>query len=70
MSALVWWLIPLVACSGALIYVWWSIAAKRRQDTFKSMAEYETFRSAFSPESPTKPESPKTRERASEEPEK
>lgn len=64
MSALVWWLIPLIACSGALIYVWWSIAAKRRQDTFKSMAEYETFRSAFSKEIPTK------RKRASEESEK
>lgn len=42
-----WWLIPLVACSGALLYVWWSIAAKRRQNTYKSIAEYETFRSAF-----------------------
>ena len=46
-SALVWWLIPLIACSGALLYVWWSIAAKRRQNTYKSIAEYETFRSAF-----------------------
>ena len=47
MSALVWWLIPLTACTGALIYVWWSINAKRRQDTYKSISEYETFRSAF-----------------------
>ena len=46
-SALVWWLIPLVACTGALIYVWWSISAKRRQNTYKSISEYETFRSAF-----------------------
>jgi hypothetical protein len=43
----VWWIIPLVACSGALLYLWWSITAKRRQNTFKSMTEYETFRSAF-----------------------
>ena len=47
MSALVWWLIPLTACTGALIYVWWSINAKGRQDTYKSISEYETFRSAF-----------------------
>lgn len=46
-SALVWWLIPLVACTGALVYVWWSIAAKRRQNTYKSIAEYENFRDAF-----------------------
>lgn len=46
-SALVWWLIPLVACTGALIYVWWSITSKRRQNTYKTMSEYETFRSAF-----------------------
>ncbi|MBM3704375.1 MAG: hypothetical protein FJW54_04845 [Actinobacteria bacterium] len=52
MSALVWWLIPLVACTGALLYVWWSIAAKRRQNTYKSIAEYETFRSAFTKENP------------------
>jgi len=51
-SALVWWLIPLVACTGALLYVWWSIAAKRRQNTYKSIAEYETFRSAFTKENP------------------
>lgn len=47
MSALVWWLIPLVACIGALIYVWWSINSKRRQNTYKSIAEYENFRLAF-----------------------
>ncbi len=47
MSALVWWLIPLIACIGALIYVWWSINSKRRQNTYKSIAEYENFRSAF-----------------------
>ncbi|MFM8254104.1 MAG: hypothetical protein ACKN9O_02595 [Actinomycetota bacterium] len=52
MSALVWWLIPLVACTGALLYVWWSIAAKRRQNTYKSIAEYENFRSAFAKENP------------------
>lgn len=52
MSALVWWLIPLVACTGALLYVWWSIAAKNRQNTYKSIAEYETFRSAFAKDSP------------------
>lgn len=46
-SALIWWLIPIVACTGALLYVWWSIAAKRRQNTYKSIAEYENFRSAF-----------------------
>jgi PPE-repeat protein len=51
-SALVWWLIPLVACTGALLYVWWSIAAKRRQNTYKSIAEYENFRSAFAEEHP------------------
>ncbi len=47
MSALVWWLIPLFACIGALIYVWWSITSKRRHNTYKSIAEYENFRSAF-----------------------
>lgn len=47
MSALVWWLIPLFACIGALIYVWWSVTAKKRQNTYKSIAEYENFRSAF-----------------------
>ena len=47
MSALVWWLIPLFACLGALIYVWWSISTKKRQNTYKSIAEYENFRSAF-----------------------
>ena len=54
MSALVWWLIPLTACTGALIYVWWSINAKRRQDTYKSISEYETFRSAFAKDSRVK----------------
>ena len=58
-SALVWWIIPLVACSGALIYVWWSIASKRRQNTYKSIAEYETFRSAFSK---SKSDNPKTKD--------
>jgi hypothetical protein len=47
MSALVWWLIPLFACIGGLIYVWWSVTAKKRQNTYKSIAEYENFRSAF-----------------------
>lgn len=47
MSALVWWLIPLLACSGALIYVWWSILRKKRRNTYRSMSEYETFRAAF-----------------------
>ena len=47
MSALVWWLIPIFACTGALLYVWWSITSKRRQNTYKSISEYENFRSAF-----------------------
>jgi hypothetical protein len=51
MSALVWWLIPLFACIGALIYVWWSVTAKNRQNTYKSIAEYENFRSAFNKKS-------------------
>lgn len=52
MSALVWWLIPIFACTGALLYVWWSITSKRRQNTYKSISEYENFRSAFT-DSPT-----------------
>jgi hypothetical protein len=52
MSALVWWLIPLVACSGALIYVWWSISKKQRRNTYQSMTEYENFRAAFRGKSP------------------
>ena len=58
-SALIWWLIPLIACSGALVYVWWSINSKRRQDTYKSIAEYETFRSAFAKGDSTVTEHPR-----------
>jgi len=43
--------IPLIACTGALLYVWWSIKSQRRQNTYKSIAEYESFRSAFAKDS-------------------
>ncbi|CAB4722714.1 unannotated protein [freshwater metagenome] len=47
MSALIWWLIPLLGTAGALFYVWRVGRSKRETNIEKSIAEYERFRSAF-----------------------
>ncbi len=55
MSALAWWLIPLGATFGALMWVGWRSRTRPPADVHHAMAERERFREAMERVSPTPP---------------
>lgn len=50
LSALVWWIIPLLALTGGLIYALWVSRLKRRFDnqTERSVGRFKKFQDSFS----------------------
>jgi cytochrome c-type biogenesis protein CcmH/NrfF len=58
-TALAWWLIPLVATAMAVVWVTWVSRPRRRADTHESLAEHQRFLAALSqPASAPAPASP------------
>jgi phosphotransferase system glucose/maltose/N-acetylglucosamine-specific IIC component len=51
LSALIWWLIPLVAMIGALIYVLWvtKFQSKFEARTERSVGKFKKFQDSFNP---------------------
>jgi len=49
LSALVWWLIPLVAVFGSIVYVVWvsKFQSKFDKDTHRSMGKFAKFQNTF-----------------------
>jgi hypothetical protein len=49
LSALVWWLIPLVAVFGSIVYVVWvsKFQSKFDKDTHRSMHKFARFQNSF-----------------------
>jgi hypothetical protein len=49
LSALVWWLIPLIAVFGSIVYVVWvsKFQSKFDKDTHRSMNKFARFQNSF-----------------------
>jgi len=60
-SALIWWLVPLFAVTGAVIYVIWvsRFKDKYESETNRSVSAFQTFQRSFTgPTTPVSPASP------------
>jgi hypothetical protein len=59
-SALIWWLLPLTAVSGAIIYVIWvsRFKDKYESETNRSVSAFQAFQRSFDPEKLEKLEKP------------
>jgi len=52
MSAIFWWVIPLVATIAAIVYVTWRGRPKPPEDTHEAMEARERFRRAIESDTP------------------
>ena len=52
MSPLLWWIIPVVATTGAIAWVSWVGRPRRPKEAYDSVAAYQRFRDAIAAEHP------------------